>query len=73
MAGSKGAKTGGSTSLKTGGGSTSTKVSTPKGSGSSSAGSTASKEVMKAPGQDGFIIRKDFEDDPKSYFKGLRD
>ncbi|KAL0327102.1 UNVERIFIED_CONTAM: hypothetical protein Sangu_1788200 [Sesamum angustifolium] len=29
-------------------------------------------KMMKAPGQDGYIPRKDFVDNPSDYFRGLR-
>ncbi|KAL1807079.1 hypothetical protein ACET3Z_030147 [Daucus carota] len=75
MAGSKGSKSGGSTSMgsKTGGSAaTSTKTGgSQKGSGGSSGSKVqgSSNDTMKAPGQDGFISRSGFESDPKGYFK----
>lgn len=38
-----------------------------------SSGSSRNKKVMKAPGKNGYIFREDFENDPRSYFKSLRD
>ncbi|KAL8106057.1 hypothetical protein AgCh_029741 [Apium graveolens] len=38
-----------------------------------SSGSSGNKKVMKAPGKNGYIFRDDFESDPRSYFKSLRD
>ncbi|KAG5400924.1 hypothetical protein IGI04_015531 [Brassica rapa subsp. trilocularis] len=36
-------------------------------------GSESKKEkMMKAPGQDGYIARRDFENSAKDYFKDLR-
>ncbi|KAL1807083.1 hypothetical protein ACET3Z_030151 [Daucus carota] len=76
MAGSKGSKSGGSTSMgsKTGGSAATSSKSTggsQKGSGGSSGSKVqgSSKDTMKAPGQDGFISRSGFESDPKGYFK----
>ncbi|CAA7055345.1 unnamed protein product [Microthlaspi erraticum] len=39
------------------------------GSGSKAKG--PQEKMMKAPGKDGHIVRKDFENNPKDYFKDL--
>ncbi|KAG6709634.1 hypothetical protein I3843_06G135400 [Carya illinoinensis] len=41
--------------------------------GSEQPGATAAKKTMKAPGRQGTrMYRDDFEDNPKDYFRGLR-
>ncbi|KAG2307658.1 hypothetical protein Bca4012_083352 [Brassica carinata] len=35
-------------------------------------GSKKEEKMMKAPGQDGYIVRRDFENSAKDYFKDLR-
>lgn len=35
-------------------------------------GSKKEEKMMKAPGKDGYIVRRDFENSAKDYFKDLR-
>lgn len=35
-------------------------------------GSKKEEKMMKAPGKDGYIVRRDFENNAKDYFKDLR-
>ncbi|CAN8288032.1 unnamed protein product [Cochlearia groenlandica] len=39
--------------------------------GSSSDDNGPKEKMMKAPGKNGYISRKDFENNPKDYFKNL--
>lgn len=42
------------------------------GSGLGSEEKCLEEKMIKAPGKDGYIFRKDFETNPKDYFKDLR-